>query len=97
MGLVKQSWVHYIADMCSGVVSCIGSLSAGAKWGDAMVHGYTNAMNVMDNSLPCFLFPPLSPSSSPLGGILHARHEIKSGRVSHRLNCWMGYSVKLMI
>jgi hypothetical protein len=61
IGLVKQLWVHYIVDMCSGVVSCIGSLSADAKRGDAMVHGYTNAMNVMDNSLPCFLsLPPFS-------------------------------------
>jgi len=41
--------------MCSG----LQALLADAKQGDAMVHEYTNAMNVMDKSLLSYVAPSL--------------------------------------
>ena len=62
---------------------------------DAMVHGYTNANECNGQLSP--MFAPMSSLLLLSLGVLHARHEVESRRVSHRFNCRMGYSVELMI
>ena len=91
MGDWERQVVWNVRDDVLWVASFISGCKAG-RCNGACGHG----CNECNGQISPLLRRSLSPPSSSLCD-LHARHEIESGRVSHRFDCWMGYSVELMI